>query len=86
MAAAHKGKAIVLRWLGARQRHYMERRIRMESTLICSFSESLLKFNNIRLELSYENNDWYIDNFIDPRSKYNERKEILKSFKLMGVK
>ena len=58
----------------------------MESTLICSFSESLLKFNNIRLELSYENNDWYIDNFIDPRSKYNERKEILKSFKLMGVK
>lgn len=86
MAAAHKGKAIVLRWLGTRQRHYMERRIRMESTLICSFSESLLKFNNIRLELSYENNDWYIDNFIDPRSKYNERKEILKSFKLMGVK
>lgn len=86
MAAAHKGKALVLRWLGARQRHYMERRIRMESTLICSFSESLLKFNNIRLELSYENNDWYIDNFIDPRSKYNERKEILKSFKLMGVK
>ena len=86
MVAAHKGKALVLRWLGARQRLYLERRIRMESTLICSFSESLLKFNNIRLELSYENNDWYIDNFIDPRSKYNERKEILKSFKLMGVK
>ena len=27
------------------QRLYLERRIRMESTLICSFSESLLKFN-----------------------------------------
>ena len=43
-------------------------------------------YNNIKLELCFENNDWYIDNFIDPRSKYNERKEILKSFKLMGVK
>ena len=40
-AAAHKGKAIVLRWLGARQMLYLLRRIRMESTLICSFSESL---------------------------------------------
>ena len=30
-AAAHKGKALVLRWLGARQRHYMERRIRRAS-------------------------------------------------------
>ena len=44
-AAAHKGTAPVLRWLGARQRLYLKRRIRMESTLICSFSESLLKFN-----------------------------------------
>ena len=44
-AAAHKGTALVLRWLGARQRLYLKRRIRMESTLICSFSESLLKFN-----------------------------------------
>ena len=40
-AAAHKGKALVLLWLGARQRFYILRRIRMESTLICSFSESL---------------------------------------------
>ena len=40
-AAAHKGKAIVLRWLGAIQMLYLLRRIRMESTLICSFSESL---------------------------------------------
>ena len=40
-AAAHKGKALVLRWLGARQRLYLLRWIRMESTLICSFSESL---------------------------------------------
>ena len=40
-AAAHKGKAIVLRWLGARQMLYLLRWIRMESTLICSFSESL---------------------------------------------
>ena len=31
MAAAHKGKAIVLRWLGARQRLYLERRIRRDS-------------------------------------------------------
>ena len=30
-AAAHKGTALVLRWLGARQRHYMERRIRRYS-------------------------------------------------------
>ena len=30
-AAAHKGKAIVLRWLGARQRLYLERRIRRDS-------------------------------------------------------
>ena len=30
-AAAHKGTALVLRWLGARQRHYMERRIRRAS-------------------------------------------------------
>ena len=30
-AAAHKGKALVLRCLGARQRHYMERRIRRAS-------------------------------------------------------
>ena len=30
-AAAHKGKALVLRWLGARQRFYLERRIRMDS-------------------------------------------------------
>ena len=44
-AAAHKGTALVLRWLGARQRLYLKRRIRMESTLICSFNESLLKFN-----------------------------------------
>ena len=34
-------KAIVLRWLGARQMLYLLRWIRMESTLICSFSESL---------------------------------------------
>jgi len=27
MAAAHKGKALVLRWLCARQRLYMKRRI-----------------------------------------------------------
>ena len=40
-AAAHKGKAHVLRWLGARQMLYLLRWIRMESTLICSFSESL---------------------------------------------
>ena len=40
-AAAHKGKALVPRWLGARQRLYLLRWIRMESTLICSFSESL---------------------------------------------
>ena len=40
-AAAHKGKALVLRWLGARQMLYLLRWIRMESTLICSFSESL---------------------------------------------
>ena len=40
-AAAHKGKALVLRWLGARQMLYLLRRMRMESTLICSFSESL---------------------------------------------
>ena len=40
-AAAHKGKAIVLRWLGARQMLYLLRWIRMESTLICSFRESL---------------------------------------------
>ena len=37
-AAAHKGKALVLRWLGARQRHYMERRIRMDSASIVSLS------------------------------------------------
>ena len=30
-AAAHKGKALVLRWLGARQRLYQERRIRRDS-------------------------------------------------------
>ena len=30
-AAAHKGKALVLRWLGARQRLYLERRIRRDS-------------------------------------------------------
>ena len=34
MAAAHKGKAIVLRWLGARQRLYLERRIRRDSASI----------------------------------------------------
>ena len=33
-AAAHKGKAIVLRWLGARQRLYLERRIRRDSASI----------------------------------------------------
>ena len=33
-AAAHKGKALVLRWLGAIQRHYMERRIRRNSASI----------------------------------------------------
>lgn len=53
MAAAHKGKALVLRWLGARQMLYLLRWIRMESTLICSFSESLAcnlpngQYNNI---------------------------------------
>ena len=30
-AAAHKGKALVLRWLGARQRLYLEKRIRRDS-------------------------------------------------------
>ena len=30
-AAAHKGKALVLRWLGARQRFYLEKRIRRDS-------------------------------------------------------
>ena len=30
-AAAHEGKALVLRWLGARQRLYLERRIRRDS-------------------------------------------------------
>ena len=30
-AAAHKGKALVLRWLGARQRLYLEKRIRRGS-------------------------------------------------------
>ena len=30
-AAAHKGKALVLRWLGARQRIYLEKRIRRDS-------------------------------------------------------
>ena len=34
MAAAHKGKALVLRWLGARQRLYLERRIRRDSASI----------------------------------------------------
>ncbi len=34
MAAAHKGKAIVLRWLGARQRLYLERQIRRDSASI----------------------------------------------------
>ena len=33
-AAAHKGKALVLRWLGARQRFYLERRIRRDSASI----------------------------------------------------
>ena len=33
-AAAHKGKAIVLRWLGARQMLYLERRIRRDPTSI----------------------------------------------------
>ena len=33
-AAAHKGKALVLRWLGARQRLYMKRRIRSVSASI----------------------------------------------------
>ena len=32
--AAHKGKALVLRWLGARQRFYLERRIRRNSASI----------------------------------------------------
>ena len=30
-AAAHKRKALVLRWLGARQRLYLEKRIRRDS-------------------------------------------------------
>ena len=30
-AAAHKGKALVIRWLGARQRLYLEKRIRRDS-------------------------------------------------------
>ncbi len=30
-AAAHKGKSLVLRWLDARQRLYLERRIRRDS-------------------------------------------------------
>ena len=30
-AAAHKGKVLVLRWLGARQRLYLEKRIRRDS-------------------------------------------------------
>ena len=38
MAAAHKGKAIVLRWLGARQRLYRERRIRRDSASIIRYS------------------------------------------------
>ena len=29
--AAHKGKVLILRWLGARQRLYLERRIRRDS-------------------------------------------------------
>ena len=33
-AAAHKGKALVLRWLGARQRLYLEKRIRRDSASI----------------------------------------------------
>ena len=33
-AAAHKGKALVLRWLGARQGLYLERRIRSVSASI----------------------------------------------------
>ena len=33
-AAAHKGKALVLRWLGASQRLYMKRRIRSVSASI----------------------------------------------------
>ena len=33
-AAAHKGKALVLRWLGKRQRLYMKRRIRSVSASI----------------------------------------------------
>ena len=37
-AAAHKGKALVLRWLGARQRLYLERRIRRNSASISSNS------------------------------------------------
>lgn len=34
MAAAHKGKAIVLRWLGARQMLYLLRWIRRDSASI----------------------------------------------------
>mgnify|MGYP007068518973 FL=1 len=33
-AAAHKGKALVLRWLGVRQRLYLEKRIRRDSASI----------------------------------------------------
>ena len=43
MAAAHKGKDLVIRWLGARQRLYMKRRIRSVSASI----------NNIVLEYFY---------------------------------
>ena len=52
MAAAHKGKALVLRWLGARQRLYGKRRIRGDSASkkfhsLCMF----LHFANIIIKL-----------------------------------
>ena len=43
-AVAHKGKALVLRWLGARQRLYMKRRIRSVSASITIWSLDTFTF------------------------------------------
>ena len=43
-AAAHKGTALVLRWLGARQRLYMKRRIRSVSASITIWSLDTFTF------------------------------------------
>ena len=52
--AAHKGKALVLRWLGATQRLYLERRIRREfrfnKSLIFPF---FLLFKNSKQSIHY---------------------------------